>query len=272
MNYSFDEHGFMILNQVFDNSQISPIRDLVDRIISYGENHLEDPFSNYYLSHRTDNGVLYDLFQRHPEFHLLAKNKHILDTLELVLGSDIFLYENSLVYKPKKKNNSVDWHQDFINRPHEPRKFIAWIALDKITKENGAMKMIPGSHKLGFLPYYQVPGETHHTKLNLENVDTSNAVYVTLEAGDVIIFNQLVIHGSDQIDSDLPRRAYRVSFQGFDKIYTPRGTPIVLRGGTPESLSIKYPLTDIVKKQTNTFSKGILRRGLNRVIRIFESF
>ncbi|MEY3234305.1 MAG: hypothetical protein RL230_1576, partial [Pseudomonadota bacterium] len=33
-------------------------------------------------------------------------------------------------------------------------KFIAWMALDDVKIENGAMKVIPGSHKLGFLPWF----------------------------------------------------------------------------------------------------------------------
>jgi len=240
MLYNFKEHGFIIVKNVFNNHTLEKIRELADRIIAYGKKGLEDPFRDYYLRHRVDQGVLYDLFQRHPEFQDLAKNQQILHRLEKVLGEDIFLYENSLVYKPRGGENAVPWHQDFINRPHEPRKFIAWIALDKISKENGAMKIVPGSHKLGFLPWHHVPDETHHTRVNLEGIDLSLAIYTELDPGDVLIFNQLVLHGSDKVDTYSPRRAYRVSYQGFDKIYTPRGTPIVLKGGSPESLMKKY--------------------------------
>lgn len=238
--YNFEQHGFKVLKKTFEDSTLSNIRDLTYRIIIYGERKLEDPFDNYYGRHRADQGALFDLYQRHPEFQNLAKNSQILDALEEVLGEHIFLYENTLVYKPKGTENEVPWHQDFINRPHEPRKFIAWMALDKITRENGAMKIIPGSHKLGFLPWYHVPGETHHTRLKTEGVNLSGAIYAELDPGDVLIFNQLVVHASDKTDTDLPRRAYRVSYQGFEKIYTPRGTPIVLRGGTPEYLTKKY--------------------------------
>jgi len=239
--YNFNDDGFVILKKVFSEQQLAPIRELTDEIINYGEQEFEDPFRKFYLKHRTDQGVLYDLFQRKPEFQDLAKEPKILDKLEEVLGGNISLYENSLVYKPKGKRNAVPWHQDFISRPKEPLKYIGWIALDDVRIENGAMKVIPGSHKFGFLKWFRVKGETHHDRIDLSQLDESKAVYVELDAGDVLIFNQLVVHSSDECDSDKQRRAYRISYAGMDKIIVPRGTPIVLRGGHPSFLKKRFP-------------------------------
>ncbi|MFD1256166.1 phytanoyl-CoA dioxygenase family protein [Mucilaginibacter terrae] len=273
--YNFNDHGFVILKKVFDGDTLSKMRDLTDRIIQDGEKELEDPFSPYYMRHRTDQGALYDLFQRHPEFQELAKNEVILDEISKVVGEDIFLYENSLVYKPKGKNNEVPWHQDFINRPTEPIKFIAWIALDDVLIDNGAMKVIPGSHKNGFLPWFTVPGETHHTRLKLDGIKLEDYIFAELEAGDVLIFNQLLLHSSDRIVSEKPRRAYRISYQGFEQIFTPRSTPFVLRGGLPESIRQRYnkpyekpqpapapapqPKKNIVQKVLNKVGKRLQR-------------
>ncbi len=267
-----DINGYAILRKVLDVNVLKSIGHLTNRIIDYGEKNLEDPFSNYYLRHRTDQGALYDLFQRHPEFQDLAKNKTILSSLEEVLGNDIFLYENSLVYKPKGKRNEVPWHQDFINRPNEPIKYIAWRAFDQINRENGALKVIPGSHKSGFLPWFTVEGETHHTRVKPEYVDESKAVYVELNAGDVLIFHQLILHGSDRITETSPRRAYRVSYQGFDSIFTPRGTPIVLKGGSPESLEQKFAHPghnsgDLLNKRQKPFIRKIINKIGNRLSR-----
>lgn len=267
--FTLEEHGFTILESVFSEDTLSKIRYLTDRIISYGEKELKDPFQKYYVKHRVDQGVLYDLFQRHPDFQDLAKAPAILKELANNLGSDIFLYENSLVYKPKGKDNTVPWHQDFINRPDEPRKFIAWIALDNVTKENGAMKLIPGSHKLGFLPCYTVPGETHHTRACLDGIDLSNFIYGEINAGDVLIFNQLLVHSSDRVETVMPRRAYRVAYQGFDQIFTPRATPIVLMGGDPESLAQKYPQKQELEEKAN--QKTLIQRFVHKLARILLS-
>ncbi len=269
-DYNFEDHGFVILENVFEESTLKKMRDLTDRVVAYGEKNLEDPFSKYYMRHRTDQGALYDLFQRHPEFQDMAKNEKILNSIAKIVGDDIFLYENSLVYKPKGKNNEVPWHQDFINRPQEPLKYIAWIALDDVKVDNGAMKVIPGSHKHGFLPWFSIPGETHHTRLQLDGIPLDDFIFAELKAGDVLIFNQLLLHSSDRIVSEMPRRAYRISYQGFDQIFTPRSTPIVLKGGSPESIekrySNAYKAPETVKKEiAKPVKKNVLIRFLNKV-------
>lgn len=266
VDFNFSEHGFVILRNVFPESILAPIRELTSEIVSYGELGLEDPYRKFYLSHRTDQGALHDLYQKHPEFQELVKNELILNKLTEVLGEDICMYENCLVYKPKGKRNAVPWHQDFISRPHESIKYISWTALDNVRIENGAMKVIPGSHKFGFLKWFRIKGETHHDRIDLSQVDVSKAVYAELDAGDVMIFNQLLVHSSDECDSEKPRRAFRVSYIGMDEIIVPRGSPIVLRGGHPRSLKKRFP-----KKATEveeSFPVKFLRKVVYRLNQI----
>jgi len=265
----FQETGFVILRNVFSEDELIKLRLLQEKIAVYADKNLEDPFSPWSIDHRSDQGVLYDLYQRHPEFQSMAKNKKILDCLESVLGQDIFLYDNSLIYKPKGRPNGVPWHQDFISRPHEPLKIIAWMALDKVTKENGALQFIPGSHKNGHLPWHRVKGETHHDRVNIEYVDKyrHQITHAELDPGDVILFNMLIMHGSDEVNSELPRRAFRCSYQAMNsKVYTPRQSPIVVRGGDPERIAKYYP--NVKQVQKNSFLSRVLIKVGKKLIEL----
>lgn len=101
------EQGFTIITRVFDEHTLEHVRALADRLVCYADKAPAEPFEGYYLRHRPDQGVLYDLFQRHPEFQALARSPTVLDVLEQVIGKDIFPYENSLVYEPQGRPNSV---------------------------------------------------------------------------------------------------------------------------------------------------------------------
>jgi phytanoyl-CoA hydroxylase len=239
--FDFERDGFIVLRNVFGPATLENIRSSLIEIVRHAERGLEDPFLPWYLRHRPDQGVLYDLFQRHPEFQDLARHPRILDALETVLGPDIFLYENSVVYKPKGRQNGVPYHQDFISRPNEPVKFVAWMAIDPVTREAGALKVLPGSHRGGFRPWYRVKGETHHDRVDAATLDLSGQMHIELEPGDVLVFNQLVVHGSDEMHTDSLRLVYRASYQGFEEIFVPRGAPVVLRGGRPDSLARRWP-------------------------------
>jgi len=238
--FDLQRDGFTILKDVHPAERVRAARDLVASIIAYAERGLEDPFFQYYLPHRADQGALYDVLQRHPDFWDLARVPRVLDALAPTLGDDIFMYENSVVYKPKGRRNAVPFHQDFISRPEEPLKLIAWTALDEVTVATGAMKLLPGSHTKGFLPWHRVPGETHHDRIRKDMLPKTEPYHAELEPGDVLIFNQLLVHGSDEVHTDSLRIAFRVSYQGFDRLVVPRGSPIVVRGGGPHALASRF--------------------------------
>lgn len=238
----FDLHrdGFTILKGVHPPTAVASARDLIGNIVSYAERGLEDPFVPYYLPHRADQGVLFDVLQRHPGLWDLARNPLVLDEIAKDLGDDLVMYENSVVYKPKGRRNSVPYHHDFISRPDEPRKLIAWTALEPVTIKTGAMKLLPGSHSKGFLPWHRVHGETHHDRIRPEALPHVDPIYAELDPGDVLIFNQLLVHGSDEVHTESLRVALRVSYQSFSSLQVPRGSPLVVRGGGPEALASRF--------------------------------
>lgn len=253
------EHGYVILSGVFSADTLKPILKLVDQVTISAEKGLEDPFRDYYLGHRPDQGVLYDLYQRHPEFHPMASNLRVLEEVSSVLGQDVMLYENSLVYKPKGAKNEVPWHQDFISRPTEPLKIIAWMALDDANEDNGAISVLPASHKDGYRQWHRVQGETHHDRINHDDMPNIKPQLLSLNAGDVLLFDARLIHSSPRVSGQKNRRAYRVAYQGMDKIRVPRGAPLVLLGGTPETLELQH------HRPAHEVRKSPFRRFINRV-------
>jgi len=269
---NFDNLGYQILRGVFSESDLSPLRKLTDSLIEYSRSRPEDPFGEYYLEHRPDNGVLYDIMQRHPEFYPMATNEIILNEVEKALGPDIYLYVNSLLYKPRDFHNEVPWHQDFLSRSGESRKIIVWISMDKATRENGCLKVIPGSHKEGFRKWYRVDGATHHDRIVLDGLDMDTVQYVELDPGDVLLFDNHLIHASDENKSELPRRAYRVVYKGLfqNDFAIPRTGPIMVRGGRPDSLVTKFTslppnLPKPLVKPGQKRRKGLLVRTLNKI-------
>lgn len=75
------ENGYIVFRKVFSESELDPLRQLIDEVMECEEGGFTDPFAGIYLEHRTDQGVLYDVCQRHPEFRSLAHNNRILDAL-----------------------------------------------------------------------------------------------------------------------------------------------------------------------------------------------
>ena len=160
---------------------------------------------------------------------------------------------NSFLYKPPGRSNEVPWHQDFLNKPHESEKILAWIALDDATISNGCLKVIPESHRQGFKDWYTKKGETHHDRLVEGSFNEEDKKYIEMKKGDVLLFSNYLIHGSDQNDSEFHRRAYRVVYKRIDTTFTPRGGPIVMCGNHPNTVDENYNIHLSKKKSLKIY-------------------
>jgi phytanoyl-CoA hydroxylase len=102
------------------------------------------------------------------------------------------------------------WHQDERYIATRDRSLVgAWIALDDATVENGCLRVLPGSHRDGYL----WPTRAHDKP---EEFDFSDESYgfeshaeqkVEVEAGSVVFFNGYLLHRSLRNRSNGFRRA-----------------------------------------------------------------
>jgi len=102
------------------------------------------------------------------------------------------------------------WHQDERYIATRDRSLVgAWIALDDATLENGCLRVMPGSHRNGYL----WPTRAHDRPDDFDFSDESygfddqSEVAVEVEAGTVVFFNGYLLHRSLRNRSGGFRRA-----------------------------------------------------------------
>jgi len=77
----------------------------------------------------------------------LVRHPAILDAVEDVLGPNLLVWSTSFFIKEARDPAYVSWHQDATYWGlSEPDVVTAWLAFTEATVENGAMRMVPGSH------------------------------------------------------------------------------------------------------------------------------
>ncbi|MCG9895155.1 MAG: phytanoyl-CoA dioxygenase family protein [Fimbriimonadaceae bacterium] len=126
-----------------------------------------------------------------------------------LLGPDVDLYWNQIVYKSPETEKQFPWHQDDAYTPVDPSPYLTlWIAVNDATLENGCISVLPGSHTRGLIPHSQTPeGWAGHS---LDDPDQGRPVPVA--AGSVIAFWSLTLHKSGPNRSEGVRKAYVVQF------------------------------------------------------------
>ena len=149
----------------------------------------------------------------------ICTNSKILDCIEALIGPDILLMATHFFCKFGPRREFVAWHQDVTYWGLEPaRAASAWYAVDDSRRDNGCMRVVPGSHRDGVRRHGTSPDAGNLLSINqaihLTQAEHEAAVDIELEAGQFSIHDGLIIHGSS------PNRSSRRRC-GLTSIYLP---------------------------------------------------
>ena len=199
----YERDGYTLFQQpVFAPEKFARLKAIFEENLArYGEDDLD-------RIHARDERLL--------EF-LLADE--VLDVVEPVVGPNIGLWSSHFISKPPFTGKATPWHEDssYWNGRISTMEGICtiWLALDKVDAENGAMQVIPGTHRNGFSEYEQVDAGKNifGSQIKPEMVDESRAVTFELEANQCSLHEARIIHGADANTS--PRRRAGYTMRNF---------------------------------------------------------
>ncbi|MFC7153834.1 phytanoyl-CoA dioxygenase family protein, partial [Cohnella cellulosilytica] len=83
-------------------------------------------------------------------------------------------------------------------------------------KENGCMRVIPGTHHNGFSQYENVDMSVNTFHAQIKDIDESKAVYFELEPGECSLHDSRIIHGAAANTSPYRRCGYTMRFISTD--------------------------------------------------------
>jgi phytanoyl-CoA hydroxylase len=137
-----------------------------------------------------------------------AKSRKMTGILGELLGHPLRLYGSQLFAKPARVGTVVPKHQDMPYWPFDPPELIsAWVALDDTSMENGCVRFIAGSHKLGVLPH--APSNVKGNSLSLVDhpgLDALPEHAIEVKRGSVVLHHALTVHRSEPNKSNRSRR------------------------------------------------------------------
>lgn len=151
-----------------------------------------------------------EYFRRYPA------TDSILDVCESLVGPDLMAFLVMMIYKPPRMEEAVHhYHQDALYFPFGPHDDVlgSWVALDRTDRDNGTLRVIPGSHK-GELHQHKKPeGDVNLGIFGVPGYDDDpNEVVVELEPGDGIFFHSRLLHKTGGNKTDRHRRVMTVHY------------------------------------------------------------
>ena len=154
----------------------------------------------------------------------------ILDMMEQLIGPDVILWGTTLFHKPAGLDRGVPWHRDGRYWPIKPlATTTVWIAVTDCTKENGCLRVIPGSHaacRIGRHFRDDSDRVTIPETLCDDEFDPDAARDLELEAGQMAVFDIYMIHGSNPNPTAAPRIGYALRYMPATSHYDHHDLPI----------------------------------------------
>ena len=156
----------------------------------------------------------------HPSDDLFGKfstNVRIVKPMEEFLEDEVYHYHSKVIWK-KPGDGGFDWHQDYGYWYHNaclyPDMGSCFIMLDRATKENGCLKVLKGSQKVGRIGHgtSDTPEQTADLDRLRELEKRHESVYIEAEPGDALFFHANLLHSSEANNSNSSRRTLIVCF------------------------------------------------------------
>ncbi|AEI40300.1 phytanoyl-CoA dioxygenase family protein [Paenibacillus mucilaginosus] len=200
---AYQEKGYHLYKkQLFSEEKLARLTQIFEEQLAQKGSKLSDELDT---PHFRDERLL--------EF-LLADE--VLDLVEPFIGPNIALWSSHFICKDPFVGRATPWHEDsayWKNRVDGFDQIITvWLALDRSSKENGCMRVIPGTHRNGLSEYEEVDGATNTFNTQIKHVDESQAVYFELEPGECSLHDSRIIHGAAPNKSPYRRCGYTMRY------------------------------------------------------------
>ncbi len=227
----YHRDGYLMCRSLFDTEEIDLLRraakedkDLDDH--SFGRADGEGGKVRLSLWNHPGEGI----------YGMVARCRRIVDGAEALLGGEVYHYHSKMIMKDPKIGGAWTWHQDYgywyQNGVLFPWMTSVFIAVDRATRENGCLQVIPGSHHMGRIDHRlsgdQAGADMERVEKLLERTEIA---YCEMEPGDALFFHCNLLHRSDQNRSDQPRWSMICCYNAarnnpYKESHHPRYTPL----------------------------------------------
>ncbi|XP_076329292.1 phytanoyl-CoA dioxygenase, peroxisomal-like isoform X2 [Tachypleus tridentatus] len=240
----YEENGFLIIQNLVSKEKLQiysqRFQDICDRKIKVpGLTVMRD--ISYKDSDTNEHVVnkIQDLFLDEVLFDY-CKLPEVLDYVECFTGPNIMAMHTMLINKPPDAGTLTSrhpLHQDLHYFPFRPANKIvcAWTAMEPVTKNNGCLVAVPGSHK-GKLLWHDYPdweggvNKMYHGIRDMKKSEMEKLAYLEMGAGDTIFFHPILIHGSGANRTNGFRKAISCHYAASECEY------IDIRGTSQENI------------------------------------
>ena len=206
---TFERDGYLVVRGLVDRLSVDEMRETVLRALDPLQGPAEfetdvgypgSPASRDAAGGNTPRRLL-NAYSRGPIFRRSATAPELASTLRRVMREDRIemsqCHHNCVMTKHPGFSSSTAWHQDIRYWSFDAPELVSlWLALGPEREENGALRLIPGSHRLHLDRGHFDRHLFLRPELEKSRELIANATLVELDAGDALLFHCRLFHAA----------------------------------------------------------------------------
>ncbi|MEM1432553.1 MAG: phytanoyl-CoA dioxygenase family protein [Pseudomonadota bacterium] len=211
----FERDGYIVVRQLLEPDRVAELKALAAQALEPLAAPVEYEAEVGYPGAPADRGAqggntprrLLYAFGRHPAYRAWATGSEVGDQLAAVSGARDWLvsqcHHNCVMTKAPGFSSETQWHQDIRYWSFDlPELISVWLALGQETAENGALRVIPGSHSMSIDRGRLDRALFLRPELPDNRALIERAVAVELEPGDALLFHCRTFHAAGRNATD----------------------------------------------------------------------
>ncbi|WP_018657164.1 ectoine hydroxylase [Actinomadura flavalba] len=227
----YEANGYLNVQRLLEPGEVDVYRAELDRLAG-DETILADERT---VTERGTREVrsIFEVHKLSDVFARLVRDPRVVGRARQILGSDVYVHQSRVNYKPGFKGKDFYWHSDFETWHAEDgmprmRAVSISIALTENFVHNGGLMIMPGSHKTFVSCVGETPADHYKESLVGQEVGTPdpNSLSILADkhgielftgpAGSATMFDCNCMHGSNGNITPFPRSNVFIVFNSVE--------------------------------------------------------
>ncbi|WP_423058023.1 ectoine hydroxylase [Brevibacterium linens] len=208
----FEDTGYLTIDQLITSEELTLFTDELQRLSRDPEVKADE--RTVVEAESDEVRSIFDIHRTNEIFRKIANDPRLVDRARQILGTDVYIHQSRINYKPGFVGKEFSWHSDFETWHAEdgmptPRAVSLSLSLTDNYSFNGPLMIMPGSHKRYISCVGGTPEDNYRKSLIMQGAGTPDRQTLSdfadeygidvLEgaAGGAIMFDANCMHASN---------------------------------------------------------------------------
>lgn len=208
----FEDTGYLTIDQLITREELKLFTDELQRLSRDPEVKADE--RTVVEAESDEVRSIFDIHRTNEIFRKIANDPRLVDRARQILGTDVYIHQSRINYKPGFVGKEFSWHSDFETWHAEdgmptPRAVSLSLSLTDNYSFNGPLMIMPGSHKRYISCVGGTPEDNYRKSLIMQGAGTPDRQTLSdfadeygidvLEgaAGGAIMFDSNCMHASN---------------------------------------------------------------------------